>query len=423
MLFFKNFASVKNAKKTPLRTSFYNSFLFCPILLRDFLALVDFRPLFGLAQFVAAVAGCEAALVGQEQAVFVDDLGRFVKQTQHALLIIEGARFGRQQAEYDLGVRLVFEHFQRFEGTCAVVVPLQEETVVFQLLQEQVRDLHVRAAAHVARIVVAAAVVRPHFQTQFMPEVDHRVIDVDKLGRELLYLLLVDIFARVRGIRVIVREQLPQAVVELKNFPARVCEVLHEFFVRFDESGFQLFGVFVNGIRAADIVRPRKFAEDMGRGRYAQLRLAIARAVFELLERFDEVVVFAAQLARDAKPDVFARLVFGSAVDVAEEVTVIRDVTLDPVEAPNEVEVPHGLGVFAVGDDREVVLDLVLHDGVDRMGFALLVAFEFLVERVLDIVAVFDLRFVFKKIVRAQQAAYDLEFIGHGGVPPWVCAY
>jgi len=96
--------------------------------------------------------------------------------------------------------------------------------------------------------------VGPHSKPQAVAEINHCIIDFDKFSRKCLDLLLVDVFARIGGIGIIVCKKLPKTIIKLQDFTAGSSVFLYKFYVRLGKPRFQLLWVIVNRAVSTDVI-------------------------------------------------------------------------------------------------------------------------------------------------------------------------
>ncbi|MNJ47613.1 hypothetical protein D3C77_427750 [compost metagenome] len=95
--------------------------------------------------------------------------------------------------------------------------------------------------------------------------------------------------------------------------------------------------IFINRICAANVIRPGQLTKNMGWRRYAQLRCTVASKSLELIEYANEMMVFSAQFTCNAQTDIFSCLIFRTSIKVAEKITMIRNITIYSLKAPNKI--------------------------------------------------------------------------------------
>ncbi|MNW57803.1 hypothetical protein D3C74_356320 [compost metagenome] len=133
----------------------------------------------------------------------------------------------------------------------------------------------------------------------------------------------------------------------------------------------------------------------MGRRRHAQLGLAVSSQSLKLAVGMKEMMVLRTQFTGNAQTDIFSSLIFGSSVCISEEVSMIRDITLNSLEAPDKVQMPHRFGIFPIRKNGQAIVNFFIDYSLDRIRFTLLIPLKVLVKRVLDIIAMFNLMFIF----------------------------
>ncbi|MNH94931.1 hypothetical protein D3C73_475620 [compost metagenome] len=133
----------------------------------------------------------------------------------------------------------------------------------------------------------------------------------------------------------------------------------------------------------------------MGRRRHAQLGLAVSSQSLKLAVGMKEMMVLRTQFTGNAQTDIFSSLIFGSSVRISEEVSMIRDITLNSLEAPDKVQMPHRFGIFPICQNGQPILAFLLDYSLNRLSFTLLIPLKVLVKGIADIIPVFNLLFIF----------------------------
>ncbi|MNI44798.1 hypothetical protein D3C73_991930 [compost metagenome] len=128
---------------------------------------------------------------------------------------------------------------------------------------------------------------------------------------------------------------------------------------------------------------------------YAQLGFTVAGKGLKLLEGMNEMMVLPAQFTCNAQADIFSSLVFRGSISISEKIPMIRDIAVNPLETPDKVQMPHRLGILAIRKNRQTVVDFLINYSLNRFRFNLLIPLKVLVKRILDIIPVFDLLFIF----------------------------
>src|SRR5215217_6082853 len=205
-----------------------------PRLAPDFLRHLDdeaqLRPLLLLAEHVALDGGREAALRRQAQLLERRVPRRLLDTPQQLFPRLELAALRRHEPEHDLLLALRQEA-QRLEAARALVVPLHEEAVDVELVQERLGDVVPASLGRPRRLEVAAARMRGDAHLGRPP--GERLVDMANVLDVLALVVAADRRDVVALMRVVdVREA---RVVELDVRAAEVAEPPHLFFVRGDE--------------------------------------------------------------------------------------------------------------------------------------------------------------------------------------------
>ena len=113
-------------------------------------------------------------------------------------------------------------------------------------------------------------------------------------------------------------------------------------------------------------------------------------------------MVFTREWCCDADTNILTGLVLPTVV-VFEGIAVVSNVALDSLKSPDKVQMPHGLGVFSIRQDVNT-LSLLLSDNLlDISCLRLMVAWEAVVEGILNIIAVLNFGFILAQIFWANK--------------------
>jgi hypothetical protein len=195
-------------------------------------------------------------------------------------------------------------------------------------------------------------------ESKIVTEVDYRIIKLNEFSSQRQQLRLTRCVFPKRWDGVIVCKYRPHAIVHLEDLLTDSNGFLDEFFVSFNQTGFQFLWGGVNRTFTADILRPGKDHEKLKWCWNAQFRRTVACKGLKTLEEFDKVMVFATEFACDFHGTVtpcFDCLCFIFAI---EKNAVLRNATANTLKSPHKVQMPKGSGILSVCDDGETMLDL-----------------------------------------------------------------
>ena len=120
-------------------------------------------------------------------------------------------------------------------------------------------------------------------------------------------------------------------------------------------------------------------------------------------------MVFTREWCCDADTNIFPSLIL-PAVVVLEGIAVVSNVALNSLKSPDKVQMPHGLGVFSIRQDVNSFSLLLSNNLLDVSCLRLMVAWEAVVEGVLNIIAVLNFCLILAQIFWAQKGSNQLKF-------------
>ena len=120
-------------------------------------------------------------------------------------------------------------------------------------------------------------------------------------------------------------------------------------------------------------------------------------------------MIFTREWCCDADTNVLAGLVLPTVV-VLEGIAVVSNVALNSLKSPDKVQMPHRLGVFSIRQDVNSLSLLLSNNLLDVSCLRLMVAWEAVVEGVLNIIAVLNFCLILAEIFWAQKGSNQLKF-------------
>ena len=120
-------------------------------------------------------------------------------------------------------------------------------------------------------------------------------------------------------------------------------------------------------------------------------------------------MVFTREWCSDTDTNIFPSLVL-PAVVVLEGIAVVGNVALDSLKSPDKVQMPHGFRVFSIRQDVNTLSLLLSNNLLDVSCLRLMVAWEAVVEGVLNIIAVLNFCLILAEIFWAQKRSNQFEF-------------
>ena len=120
-------------------------------------------------------------------------------------------------------------------------------------------------------------------------------------------------------------------------------------------------------------------------------------------------MIFTREWCCDADTNIFPILIL-PAVVVLEGIAVVSNVALNSLKSSDKVQMPHRLGVFPIRQDVNTLSFLLSNNLLDVSCLRLMVAWEAVIEGVLNVVAVLNFCLILAEIFWAQKRSNQLKF-------------